>query len=115
MSLKRRVTIGVLWSVVGNWAEQVCAFITFTIMARLLGAEVFGLVAMAIIVVGFAEILIRQSITEALIQRQQLEPGHLDAAFWSLLALAAGLTLGIVALADLVARVYAGSACWACT
>ncbi len=76
-------------------------------MARLLDAEVFGLVAMALIVVGFAEVLIRQSITVALIQRQQLEPGHSDAAFWSLLALAAGLTLGIVALADLVAQVYA--------
>ena len=106
MSLKRRITIGVLWTLAGNWAEQGCAFIIFAIMARLLDAEVFGLVAMALIVVGFAEVLIRQSMTEALIQRQQLEPGHLDAAFWSLLALAAGLTLGIVALADVVARVY---------
>ena len=93
MNLKRRVTVGVLWTVAGNWAEQGCAFIIFAIMTRLLDAEVFGLVAMALIVVGFAEVLIRQSMTVALIQRQQLEPGHSDAAFWSLLALAAGLTL----------------------
>lgn len=52
-------------------------------LARLLTPETFGLIALANIFLGFVKIFLDQGFAKALIQRENLEPEHLDAAFWS--------------------------------
>ena len=106
MSIRRRLTVGVMWMFAGNWTEQVCNLIIFVVLARLLGAELFGLAMMAIIVVIFAEFLVRDSIADALINLKQTENGHLDAVFWSLNVFALGIILAVTLSADLIAAIY---------
>jgi O-antigen/teichoic acid export membrane protein len=84
MSLRRRASLGVVWATAGAWGREAAGFAVFLILARLLGPEAYGLVAMASVVIAVAQLLVADVIQEPLIQRQKLEPGHLDAAFWSL-------------------------------
>jgi O-antigen/teichoic acid export membrane protein len=104
--MKRRVTRGVIWATAGAWSREAAGLAVFLILARLLGPEAYGLVAMATVVIAVAQLLVDDVIQEPLIQRQDLEPGHLDAAFWSLLGLAAALMLAAMAAAGPVAALF---------
>ena len=90
----------------GNWSEQVINFVVFISLARLLGANVFGLATMAVVFVLFAEFLVRQSLTEAIIQIKDLEQGHLDVVFWLLGALAILLVSLLAVFADNIAAIF---------
>jgi len=54
----------------------------FVILARLLEPKSFGLLAMAAVVINFMDVFLRQGLGQAIVQRKDLEPGHLDTAFW---------------------------------
>lgn len=97
--LKRRATAGVIWSSVESWGQQLLQFSLFALLARLLGPEAFGIVAMAMILTTFANLLVLYGgWNEALVQRPDLDPRHTDSAFWALLGAALVLT-AIVAVA----------------
>ena len=86
--------------------EQAINFAVFVVLARILGAEAFGLAMMAIVFIIFAEHLVMQTVSESLIQLRELEDGHLDTAFWTLLALAFFLMACIAIFARLIASFY---------
>jgi O-antigen/teichoic acid export membrane protein len=96
----------VIWAAAGAWGREAAGFVVFLILARLLGPEAYGLVAMATVVIAVAQLLVADVIQEPLIQRQNLELGHLDAAFWSLVVLAAALMLAAMAAAAPVAALF---------
>ena len=106
MTIRKRLNVGLAWMFAGNWAEQVFNFAVFVILARLLGADEIGLAAMAVAFVLFAEFLVYETLTEVLIQRKTVDPGHLDAVFWSLAAVSTFLVLLIFVLAEPIASVY---------
>ncbi|MGF1492431.1 MAG: lipopolysaccharide biosynthesis protein [Microcoleaceae cyanobacterium] len=83
MSIKQKAIKGVFWSVVQNWGSQFGSLIVFLVLARLLTPEAFGLVALANVFLTFMQIFLEQGFTQALVQRQELEPEHLDTAFWT--------------------------------
>ena len=62
---------------------QLMSFIVFLVLARLLDPESFGLVAMATVAVAFFRIFKEFGFGAAVIQRENLESGHLDTAFWT--------------------------------
>lgn len=106
MSIKRQFGKSVAWMAAGNWIEQAINFSVFVLLARLLGAEAFGFLAMAAAFVILCEVLVRESLTEYLISGETPRPGHMNAAFWMLLGLGAALMVILVLLAGLVADFY---------
>lgn len=58
--------------------------VTF-VLAKLLGPAEFGVVAMAVLILGLAQMLMQQGLVSAIVQRDQLTDDHLDAAFVVLL------------------------------
>ncbi len=100
MQLGRRLAIGLAWMFAGNWSEQVANFVVFIVLVRLLGPESFGLAAMAMLFVLLAEFLVRETMTETLIQLRDVEEGHRDAVFWLL----GGFSILLVGLIVLFAR-----------
>lgn len=105
--IKQKATKGVAWTAVGNWGSQITTFIVFIILTRLLQPEDFGLVAMATVFTSFVAVFAEQGLGQAIVQRDELAPEHLDTAFWTNIILGAGLTgLGVWA-SGLVARIYA--------
>lgn len=83
MSIKQKAVKGALWTAIQNWIGQAGAFVVFFVLARLLQPEDFGLVALANVFLAFMQIFLEQGFAQALIQRDELEPEHLDTAFWT--------------------------------
>lgn len=105
-TLKERVVRGVFWVTVDTWGRQVLAFIVYAALARLVGPESFGLLALGAVYVAFVEIFVTLGFETTLVQRRDLEAGHLDAAFWISLTTAAALTVATVLLAERVATMF---------
>ena len=104
MSLKQKAFTGLIWSVIQTSGTQVFSLVTFLVLARLLTPETFGLVALADVFLAFMQIFLDQGFAKALIQREELEPEHKDAAFWS--QVATGLILATITV--LAASAIAG-------
>ena len=79
-----------------SWGQRVLGALFTVMLAAILGPHDFGVVAIALIYVALAQVFLEQGFSTALIQREDLEPDHLDSAFWLNLALClvlAGLTV----------------------
>lgn len=103
MNLRQKTARGVAWSTIENLGGQALYFIVFLLLARLLGSEAFGLVSLAGVFISFMAVFADQGLSGAIIQRQELEPEHLDTAFWSNLGISTLLTLITLAAAAPVA------------
>jgi len=83
VSLKKKVVKGFAWNMLQGVSTQLISFTVFLVLARLLGPESFGLVAMATVAIAFFQAFREFGFGSAIIQREDLEPGHLDTAFWT--------------------------------
>jgi PST family polysaccharide transporter len=104
-SLREKAIKGAVWSAVQNWGQNLVNLIVFLVLARLLGAEAFGLVAYATVFTAFLTVFHRQGFGQALVQRADLQPGHLDTAFWTSIVISFPLTLVLLGLAGIIAGV----------
>ncbi len=80
--LSTRAIHAARWATIEGIASQGFSFAAFLMMARLLSPGDFGLVAMANIYVLVTQVIIFQGLGQAIIQKLDLQPEHLDAAFW---------------------------------
>ena len=83
MNLKNKVIKGFAWNMLQGMGTQVISFLVFLILARLLDPENFGLVAMATVAIAFFRIFKEFGFSAAIVQRENLESGHIDTAFWT--------------------------------
>ncbi|EAW36468.1 lipopolysaccharide biosynthesis protein [Lyngbya sp. PCC 8106] len=106
MSIKQKAIQGVVWSVIQNWGSQAGSLIVFLILARLLTPEAFGLIGLANVFLAFMRIFLEQGFSQALIQRQEIEPEELDTAFWT--HVVSGLLLTIISflLSGFIAGIF---------
>ncbi|MGH9227706.1 MAG: lipopolysaccharide biosynthesis protein [Acidimicrobiales bacterium] len=92
------------WSLLMVGGQQgVTALVSF-VLAAILGPSSFGIVAMASVYILFIQMLLQQAIP-AIIQRKDLEPEHVDSAFWLVMAAALVITGISVALSGAWAAV----------
>ncbi|HXV25844.1 MAG TPA: lipopolysaccharide biosynthesis protein [Alphaproteobacteria bacterium] len=87
---------GALWVMAESWLVRLVSLLAFLALARLLSPADFGLMALAGIYLTLCTFVIDQGFGTALVQREALEPEHMDAVFWAQLAIglaAAALTL----------------------
>ena len=68
MHINRVVFHGLLWSLTKNWGGRVLSLAIFTILARFLGPQVFGLGSMALLIVMFAGMLADFGFCDAIVQ-----------------------------------------------
>ncbi len=113
MSLRDKAIKGVFWTAVQNWGQNLVNLVVFFYLANVLGPELIGQVAYAMVFVAVLAIFERQGFAQALVQRKDLERGHLDTAFWMSsvagLALAVGLALLAHPIALLVEKPWLAS------
>lgn len=106
MNIRQKAVKGVFWSVIQHWGSQTISFVVFSLLARLLDPEGFGLVALASVFIAFMEIVLDQGLSQAIIQRQELDPEHLDTAFWANLTVGILLTTFSMTFAEPVAMLF---------
>lgn len=106
MNLKQKAFTGLVWSIIQSSGSQAFSLIIFLLLARLLTPETFGLIALANVFLAFMQIFLEQGFAKALIQREDIEPEHLDSAFWSQVGCGVLLTVITFFTAGLVAEFF---------
>jgi O-antigen/teichoic acid export membrane protein len=80
--LKAQAISGVKWGGVSMGVITGLQFLTLAVLARLLSPSDFGVVAMAMVVVGFVQGFSDMGLSNAVIQRQNVPKDHLSSLFW---------------------------------
>jgi len=82
VSLKSQAVSGVKWSGVSTGVVTSLQFVTLAVLARLLSPSDFGLMGMITLVISFAQAFADMGLSNAIIQRQEVEEEHLSSFFW---------------------------------
>lgn len=75
------VVKGALLTVAMRWSDRLIGLVSTLILARLLVPEDFGIIAMASLVIGLADVLLDLGVHIALIQNRSPTQAHYDSAF----------------------------------
>jgi len=94
---RNQVRSAIGWSYLLTTGRLVSAVVVTFVLALLLGPREFGLIAMALVFITVVQTLIQQGLVSAIVQRDQLDARHLDAAFRALLL--AGTVFGLLTAA----------------
>jgi O-antigen/teichoic acid export membrane protein len=73
---------GAAWNIGGKFIQLGSSLVALAVIARLVGPEVYGIFALAWLVVGLFDVFVSSAPTDTLIQRKEISQGHLDATFW---------------------------------
>ena len=106
MNLRQKSIRGLFWSAAQSWGGQLVTLVVFALLARLLEPSAFGLIAMANVFVAFTKVFLDQGFAMAIIQRRDLEQGHLNTAFWANVLIGLVLTCLGFAIARPVAQLF---------
>lgn len=79
-SIGKKVMIGGIWTFAMRWFIRLIGFISSALLARLLVPEDFGLVAMALVLGGLANVLFEFGVEWALIQNNKADDDDFNAA-----------------------------------
>lgn len=104
--LRNRSTSAFLWSGLSQGARLTNQFVSNIVLARLLGPEDFGLIAMATVFTGFAALFVEMGLGSALVQMQSPSATHKSTVFWAQLAIGAILCAIGFGVAPLLAWFY---------
>lgn len=104
--LGRRSARGAASTVAGQWARLVLQMVATVVLARLVSPEEYGLVAMVLALIGVGDALMNLGLSQATVQRRDIDNGHVNFFFWLQAFVGLGLTVGCVLLAEPVAGFY---------
>ncbi len=106
MSMREQAARGVAWTSIETMGGQAITLAVFIVLARLLEPSAFGLVAISSAFIALMGPFLSMGFNAAIVQREDLQRGHLDTAFW--IYIGAGTVLfGIgFASAGLLAELY---------
>src|SRR5690554_6196544 len=94
MSLERATFNALLWGLTGTAVQTILRFVVLIIIARLLGPNEFGLVSVALVVVGFAQLVTSMGVGPAIIQKSALTEVERLSSFY--LSVILGLMMCVV-------------------
>ena len=86
--MKEQTIRGSFWTLIDAAGGQVLSLLAFLVLARLLVPQDYGVVALATSILAIPGVLLNEGLADALIQRDDLQDGHINAAFWANLGLA---------------------------
>ena len=92
VAIGARIVRGAAWSAVESWGRHLFNAAIIVILARQLGAEEFGLAALAMVMPAILAVPVINGVPDALVQRPHVDPMHLDSAFWLLVCVGLSLT-----------------------
>lgn len=106
MSLKSSVITSLIWKFLERIGTQGVQFVVAIILARLLAPADFGLIALVTVFVMIANVFVQSGLNTALIQKKNADNLDFSTVFYSSLALATVLYLGLFFGAPLIAKFY---------
>lgn len=104
--LRKYAVRGLFWSALQRTGSQAIGLVAFVLLSRLLPPSAFGVLALANIYLLAVLLLVEHGVSQAIVQREQLEGYHLDAGFGLSVVLAASLMLLTIGLAAPLAGLF---------
>ncbi len=105
-TMKRHMATGSAWMVAMRWAIRSLGLISTIILARLLEPEDFGLFAIAMLVIGFSELVGKAGQELAIIRHPNPTRQDMDSAWTASILVGFGLGSMVVASAPLIAWAF---------
>lgn len=87
MSLGKKTVAGVVWSFLEKSLVHVIGLLTFGVLSRSIPATDFGIVAFAAVLIEFCQCMVSRGMADAIIQREEVQPIHMDTMFWGTVVL----------------------------
>lgn len=106
MALLTTAVSAVKWSSVSQFGRQIVQLVTTAILARTLLPSDFGLMGMAMVVIGFLNVFRDMGTSSALIQRKDISNNLLSSVFWLNIGFGCLVSLVVYFLAPLLADFY---------
>lgn len=106
MSLAQSAAGGIRWTTFSMLVVTITQMVRMVVLGRLLGPEAFGLLAMILVVTGFAELLSQAGLSEAIIQHQCPTHIELSSLYWLNIALSGSFYIILLLLTPLIAVLY---------
>lgn len=106
MSLKQAAFTAARWTAIGAAVRSALQFGQIVVLTRLLLPEDFGLMAVAVSVMGFAGIISDLGVSSAIIHRQDTTQAQLSTLYWVNVAAGVAVMVLVAGVSPLVALVY---------
>lgn len=106
MSLNKLIATSVKWSAVSMFGRQGTQFLATVVLARLLSPSDFGLLGMAMVIIGFVTLFKDLGIVSVIIQRKHVSDDLQSSLFWVTTVSGVVMAAIIVISAGLVGRYY---------
>lgn len=100
------VRTSVLWDYAGNLSNQLISFVISVILARMLGPEEFGVIALAMVVISMATIFATMGFGASIVNAKELDPRAVNTIFIINVGIGLVLTIACVLAAPLIAQFY---------
>lgn len=101
-----RTSKGIIWSFVERFSSQGIGFIVSVVIARLVAPEMYGLIALTMVFLSFAQVFIDSGFGNALIQRQNRTDEDYNTVFIFNMVVAIVLYVGFFFAAPLISDYY---------
>lgn len=106
VSLASSLVSGSGWTIAVRWVSKFLGIISLAICARILSPSDYGLVNMAMVVVGFSQVLVEFGLDASLIRNQTASSEHYDTA-WSLKIIQSfAITIIVIAAAPIASHIF---------
>jgi O-antigen/teichoic acid export membrane protein len=106
VNIRQGISHNATWIFISRWSVRAIGIGSTVILARVLAPEDFGLVAICLVLIGFAETIGREAQNLAVIRNQNLDREFMDSAWTLAIIVAFVLGAGIFAAAPLVAHYF---------
>jgi len=106
MSLTQAAARGIRWTTLSMLLVSITQMVRLVVLGRILGPEAFGLMAMMLVVTGFAELLGQMGLSEAIIQRPDPTHTELSSLYWLNIALGGLMYATLLLATPLIAALY---------
>jgi len=100
---KNKILVSSLWAVLEKWSSRIFSLVTFIILARLLEADDFGVIAITRLLLDYLELFVAQGFGYAIIQKKGLNSEDINSVFWFCLIVASLLAWGIFVYSEIIA------------
>ncbi len=109
MSLKNQAVRGLKWTTTASAVSAGTQLLQLVVLARLLTKEDFGLMALAMVAVGFAQIFSDMGITNAVIHKKDITSSQLHTVYFVNIFIGLSLSIVLFFIAPLVSDFYANA------
>ena len=106
MSLRKKTVSSVKWASFAQFGRQGMSYITTAILAHLLAPSDYGLIGMAIVVIGFIELFKDLGTSAAIVQKKNVNNELLSSIFWANTLFCFGVLLIIYIVSPFISKFY---------